>query len=602
MLLLTKKQQIYFLFILLLTIGLSPLLPNRIQAETTDTISPSLSVKTIKVNPDGSTTVEGLVSDNQTPSDQIQLQLVDSNDSLIGDPYSPYADGKWTIENITQDINSLSLVAKDEADQTRKIPIEISRPSIKAINLSVFLSKVTAKDGVLQPDQTKQVNIMTTNDMTRVSLDTTIKITISNNYFIKYENNVISSPITVFDNKGMVEGTVSGTVSPVTDNNQLVFNFSNKLTPGKTYYILYNPSDGAGNNVFPVIKKFTTVSDTVGKINMDEQKYKSDWVDQPHGSYTDNTDTCANCHSTHVADNTSLESSKLTDDYCMACHDGTTAPKMDDFDTSIKSRHDAQIVTDYQTKAGSCTACHNPHLTWSEENPNLLKDRYVYTEKNEDGTIKSTIDSLEVNCQKCHKDDPVSGPKDYHENSQYEILAYKNSTTANGTIENYTLCLRCHNGGKAKDISSYYKIVSGHNIKAIDGSILDGQLPCSECHETHGSSNKLLLKAILGHENQNSEAFSFTAGNWSISTEREFCLKCHNGKTAIYGVTGKAVYDESGKALSTSHDNNDACSSCHGTGTTEIEKALSAAHAPKILKSLNTDINTESGSGTSAGS
>ncbi|WHY91216.1 cytochrome c3 family protein [Neobacillus cucumis] len=600
MLLLKRKQQIYFMFIVLLTIFLSPMCPNIALAETADTVSPSLSVKTITANPDGTTTTEGLVSDNQTPAEKIKLQVVDSTNTPIGGLIIPSADGTWAIENITQDVNTLFILATDESNQSRKLPIKIIRPYIKEINLSVFISKVSPKDGEPQPDQTKQIDIITTDDMTKVSLDTSIKITVSDDYFIKYEDNKLLSPITVFDNKGMVDGTISGTISPITENNQLVFHFSNPLLPRKTYYILYNVSDGAGNNVFPVIKKFTTVSGTVSTVNLEEQKYKAEWTNQPHGYYTNNVNTCANCHSTHVADNTSLESSKLADDYCMACHDGTTAPKMDDFDTSITSKHDAQIVTDYQTKSGSCTACHNPHLTWSEENPNLLKDHYVYTEKNEDGTIKSTIDGLEVNCQRCHKDDPASGPKDYHENSQYEILAYKDSTTANGVIENYSLCLRCHNGGKAKDMISYYKIVSGHTIKAIDGSKLDGKFPCSECHETHGSSNKLLLKAILGHENQDSKAFSFTAGNWSISTEREFCLKCHNGKTAIYGVTGKAVYDESSKALSTSHDNNDACSSCHGTGTTEIEKALSAAHAPKILKNSDNDLNTGSTIGTTS--
>ncbi|WP_374102980.1 hypothetical protein [Bacillus sp. ISL-77] len=148
---------------------------------------------------------------------------------------------------------------------------------------------------------------------------------------------------------------------------------------------------------------------------------------------------------------------------------------------------------------------------------------------------------------------------------------------------NFSLCLRCHNGGKATNIKQYYEdedkneiIKSGHTIIAIDGSYLNGNLPCAECHETHGSKNLVLLRNLLGHENQ--QEFSFTSGDWA-NKERDFCLKCHNSKTKLFGVTG--LFNET---LTEHLDTSKACSECHGgTGTQEV-KALRAAHAPVILK------------------
>jgi hypothetical protein len=59
------------------------------------------------------------------------------------------------------------------------------------------------------------------------------------------------------------------------------------------------------------------------------------------------------------------------------------------------SADNSQNATNTLIEANSCTSCHNPHLDWTEQNPNLLKDHYVYTHNQEDSVTPKIIDSLD---------------------------------------------------------------------------------------------------------------------------------------------------------------------------------------------------------------
>lgn len=316
-------------------------------------------------------------------------------------------------------------------------------------------------------------------------------------------------------------------------------------------------------------------------------------MNDPHGNYTTNTNTCANCHRTHDSKGGSkLEQPSFeysTYNYCMACHDGTVAATPENMHQN--NHFPAYENTSVKKTATDCSVCHNPHLTWSEENPNLLDDHFVVENHPAvDGVAADMFDSDKLLCETCHSSDSrrVRGYVPKSENDpivvRYKILHYRKST-ATGIGDDYALCLRCHDGSKANvtNINDFYKDSnSKHRIAAADGSALNvstsesGHIPCAECHGTHGSKNIKILNDKLGHEDR--RAFTASTGEWDATKERDLCIKCHNGSTALYGVTGKAL-DQS----ITGHEaeNLNACSSCHGTGTTPEEKALSAAHAPK---------------------
>lgn len=398
-------------------------------------------------------------------------------------------------------------------------------------------------------------------------------------------------------------------------------------------YLAYLDSgllDDSNGPVYAKFFKFTTMTNTVWNDPDDPQSHSSS---NPHGHYQLNTNMCASCHSTHVGTNDSLEggsyqlafNDKLKSDpsqnYCMACHDGTiNAPIIDGIDS--KYHHDnpadySSTAANNLKEATSCTSCHNPHLDWSETNQNLLKDHYVYTHQDSDvgknGLGFATVDSLDQGCSTCHVDNLIHDSstntatsifdKKYDPDSKdYQVLAYMKSFAATGTISSkttapnqktvtdYSLCLRCHNGTKQNttNIEQYFvQTDSGHNFALPTGvtsqndeSSLNGPFPCAECHKTHGSNNIKMLRGKLGND-PNVEPFTTQHTTWMPDDERNFCLKCHNNKTEIYGKTGTFNRNNAAAEPIAGHQEGDtqACSYCHGGPS---RSAIEAAHSPKV--------------------
>jgi hypothetical protein len=456
-------------------------------------------------------------------------------------------------------------------------------------------------------DQTRPV-ILTTflpqHDMTHVPLNTSISFVISDilgvdatsitNQVITLSHNGESIPVKITDYDSETGLT---TFIPETD-----------LLPGKKYLVSVNPffTDKAGNIGRPRFWSFTTIGDQVRLEN-------NPYGENPHGMYQNNVNTCNNCHSTHVADNGKLLSDSASiaganiANYCNACHDGTVGAPIPENATSSHT-HNYGISIDGSQTNNSCASCHNPHIEWSESNPNLIQDHFSYehseeaVQKNDNNEIPNS--SKEQLCESCHETDNITRMTDPR--VDYRTFQYNKWNTSSGIYEDYELCLRCHNANfKEKspdipDISKFYnnltdeikkeyeetkegsfteralaeeKTFSGHIIKAEDGSPLSGYIPCADCHDTHGSNNIKQLKDKIGHENPSE--FTLPSGEWDVSKERSFCLTCHNGSTAIYGLTGTIPEP----TLSTGHqDENQSCASCHGGAS---QSFIEAAHAPK---------------------
>lgn len=356
-----------------------------------------------------------------------------------------------------------------------------------------------------------------------------------------------------------VNGTVYGKVYFNPDTYEIAFTPQALLDPVTKYCVMINPllSDVAGNHVSPRSWTFTTMG--------------IDMVENPHGGYTSNVNTCSNCHSPHRGKQQKINSPPNFPDsrfvevdqidvYCNACHDGTAAPVPGGWSRAV--RHDFQVSIDGTTGTSSCSGCHDPHQTWTPENPNRLQDYYFYV--HDDPTNPFLPDTSEDElCESCHdasiKDDSRVG---------YVRYRYERENTTAGTLEDYSLCLRCHDGVNSVNIAVYYSGPSRHSVTAVDGSLLNGLLACSDCHESHGANNIKLLKSNLGHNNVR----SFLSGSaWDVDTERRFCQGCHNNHTELYGIT--VGFDSAIHGHETT--NTDPCSRCHGGSL------ITAAHAPQ---------------------
>lgn len=498
----------------------------------------------------------GSASDDLTASTDLALKVFSDQDP-IGIPITISADGNWTYSQPFLDGSHEATFELRDADnnfytETITFTVDTSRPFIKDIK-------------IIPPGITDPTLFLPVEDMTHVPVDAKIFVSIKDLSPLYYDK--ILSVIAAGGSPGVSiemsedipirninEGTWEVVISPKVS-------FLNKTS----YQVYISPfiTDSTGKLIFPKVFKFSTVS--------------SENAESAHGNYLANTQSCANCHSTHVATGKGLEGGKYgslsSTNYCMACHDGTTgAPIIGDF----KSHKHIQLGE----KTDTCTSCHNPHLTWSKENPNRLKDHYVYEHSN---PAIGFIDSDVQLCESCHEQDAGIVKNETH----YRLLSYKKSVTATGVSEDFTLCFQCHDGNKGTNIMQFYTVPeitsnSGHKIFATDGSPLNGQMPCADCHVTHGSENIKGLKIKLGHV-QRDDAYMTTSAEWTAFDERQFCIKCHNNTLEMYGkkstLFAKDRNDEDIPGHSPTAEA--ACSSCHGgTGVDFLEQSLRASHAP----------------------
>jgi hypothetical protein len=524
-------------------------------------------------------------------------------------------DKNWTFTtNLSEGPHDILIEVKENppademmvAKQSVSISINTKRPYVSETGISLIDNTVLIGE-----------------DFTRVPLEAKIKITVADDQPMIQLVDKINSTTNPYNPIMVTLGTnqLSGTTKIVDLGIQsgkykydIFFTPSNNSSEWKlntTYLVYIDPQllDDASNPVYTKNFKFTTKSD------MNES-------DNPHGYYIAKTNMCAACHSSHAGNSNSLQGISYQDkfkeelhadpssNYCMACHDGTmNAPIIDKIDKKYHHNNPAEYSETGPNElknAASCISCHNPHSGWSKENPNLLKDHYVYKHKEthpEKGLESLIVDSLETSCITCHEDDTIYDQSKYPDVIK-EVFSYKKSITTEGTIaskvnsptlnsiQDYSLCLRCHNTDEDIDIEKYYlEINSGHYFTIpdgkqtnIDGSKLNGPIPCAECHDTHGSNNIKLLREQLGNI-KTDDTFTKSQGAWVPSEERDFCLKCHNNTLEIFGRTAQyKEMDDNGETIfghRSIEDKNEGCSSCHGG---ESKSFIETAHSPKRIE------------------
>jgi hypothetical protein len=561
------------------------------------------------------------------------------SDSLVNteDWDIDYTNKTWTFStddlkegnhNITVDINNLPISKRAEA--STGFSILLTRPYVTQAKI-ILAGGIEQKEG---------------EDFTNVPLNAKLKVTVADdNPMTKLVDKIKIekfNPIKILSGTKTIQGEPDITGPNKNENDgkyyyDITFDPNDsELSINKTYlvYIDAELMDDLDNPVFTKIFKFTTMTD-VGWDDPNGSETQKHSSSNPHGHYQLNTNMCAACHSSHNSKSPSLTggyyqlefTEELTKDqpandpsqnYCMACHDGTlNAPAIENASNYKHGGDTTGIGAVKQSE--SCTSCHNPHLEWSEENQNLLKDHFVYTHNEAvEGIGTSKVDSLDIACENCHDDNVAFDnatqksvsiyDKTSFPNGEYSPLFYKKSLTATGNISDYSLCLRCHNDknkADATDIETHYlkpENISGHflvipngKIVQADGSQFNGPLPCAECHETHGSNNLFNLKKVLGTELQirNEDKYETVGTTWDKLNEWNFCLNCHNLKTDIngkqvetemYGKKASIDTTISGHEIATinragsfNQNQYQACSECHGG---ETQSFIEAAHAP----------------------
>ncbi|MEH7414369.1 hypothetical protein V7266_03630 [Neobacillus drentensis] len=569
----------------------------------------------------------------------LKFVVLDENGNIVSDSTTNQSD--WNIDDSSSPKKwAFTATSLEEGEHNFTVQIKNLLTNETAVNSTdfrlFFTRPIIMETGIVLANGTERKG----EDLTNVPLDAKLKITIADDQQMdqlktKIQTNYYN-PIKVLLGSDTLQGTTEIS-SPVAKNGKYYYDIiftpnSNELKINKTYLVYIDPQlmDDLDNPIFTKLFKFTTMTNVKWDDPDDPQSHASS---NPHGHYQLNTNMCAACHSTHESKGPTLTdgtyqidfNEQLTKDqpvndpsqnYCMACHDGTVnAPSIENKESQHLHGYTA-ANTEVMKQQESCTSCHNPHLEWSEENQNLLKDHYVYTHNEahpDQGLETPTVDSLDTSCDSCH--DVIDFSTISSDKGKLETLAYNKSLTAKGTITNkltnpslktisdYSLCLRCHNAEKSvqdskpSDIETLYlKQTSGHNFVLSadqqtqrDGSVLSGAIPCAECHETHVSNNLFNLREILGNNVvANSDKYKTVGTTWNEPNERNFCLNCHNKGTEIYGKQAKIDTTISGHQAADSR----GCSECHSDQTKTYkdfrDQSINAAHAPLAGVDLST--------------
>ena|GEM_PF-5017659 len=493
--------------------------------------------RSITIKSEGTDTTES-IENTPTPVDDVDIPITSTDKKAVIEETPPETDVS---------------VASTNEKVTSKVTIEEAGP--RPYMAKMYLIPKGDADKY-EPGKDVPNSFLSMEDMTRVPLNYVILVDVRCTEPLTKTQPLLTS---FGDIKG--DENLIATTALTDDLKSYVYTFTpdQDFKPGTSYFVYLNPKFSTEKDekkvIIPRFLKFTTVSDYKDtEFQVDRVADETTDNDAIHGPFSVVTNACAFCHSTHNGTNEFLikgEKGSTENDMCMACHDGTGSPKIEE--NNSHSQHYSSV---------SCSSCHDPHTPGTKHNPNSML--------------------------------PKSGTDPFYN--------YKKAGNATGVISDYSLCFKCHGNGSKTDIEQYYtdgtsKSQSGHNIQAATdtGISLNGQLPCAECHETHGATNIKMLRPELG--NMKPEApkpesdqlddnwFNKTTSDWDAEAQRKFCLSCHNGKTDLYGKQGKAIYDkETGNPINPANDGHDresqkTCAECHSDSKSFID----TAHAPKRI-------------------
>lgn len=139
----------------------------------------------------------------------------------------------------------------------------------------------------------------------------------------------------------------------------------------------------------------TSTNPAPGIHNAEIDNFGNQSTHRTHGNFQNNTNSCANCHSTHNGEDEMLLMKDGEYELCMSCHDGTMgfydvtkgsgagtfddshlSSSMHNVDSDLQLKTAPGAVKNTSTAVLECSSCHNPH---GSANDRLLKETVMGT-------------------------------------------------------------------------------------------------------------------------------------------------------------------------------------------------------------------------------
>ena len=325
------------------------------------------------------------------------------------------------------------------------------------------------------------------------------------------------------------------------------------------------------------IGKALTYTDTTVQDYMDYYYYIQNDTDAPatlsytlpafpptqtaHGSYTQDTDRCAGCHSTHSAQGSKLLREATVDATCKTCHNGTGS-KYNVADGTVLVPNGAGATVAKNAPAGPFGA--QDGYVYSGTKP-VTSQHQVGAKAinrapggNYQGTGPGWTDVL--TCGSCH--DPHGSSHNYRllrgallDSPAIQVTAYAGTVVAGDETARYqagmnTFCAACH-----KDF----------NVGPGSGSTA----PAETYTTTAGSYRHAVGVAPSTKSLTTTFPLEGPAGN---NTDLVFCLTCHRGHGTTATGPSQSAYDQNGDSVVNGLDSTTAikradnmtiCQDCH---------------------------------------
>jgi predicted CXXCH cytochrome family protein len=323
-----------------------------------------------------------------------------------------------------------------------------------------------------------------------------------------------------------------------------------------------------------------------------------------HGNFQNNTNSCANCHSTHNAQDNMLLMKSSEYDLCMSCHDGTMGfydvTKGSGAGTFSESHESASMhkvnagveigsapgaAVNTSTDALECSSCHNPH---GSANDRLLSETvlgeaygYLYTGKWKDSAHSAVSytkgDLAPVGTQTIKlqlTEDPAYAELNGITGDKGLKIYKSNGPDGDRDRMNYSsFCAGCHDNYYASRTAKKPNLDNGGKEEGVYTHTTNGHKAgrnCASCHYAHGTDiNTLkdssgrtiseLQKSVadggLGFTESTAKAYmkDINAKGSSIKkfTNMSVCFSCHGAEGL--GGPNAAGQDTSGAPDTADH-------------------------------------------------
>lgn len=293
-----------------------------------------------------------------------------------------------------------------------------------------------------------------------------------------------------------------------------------------------------------------------------------------HGNFQNNTNSCANCHSTHNAAEGSYLMMKSTEyDLCMACHDGTMGFydvinsnagagtfNASHEDSSMHNVEADQVIgqapgtfaTAGETGTLECSSCHNPHGSANDRllNEEVLGNTYAWNVTGSKGSshgpsfTKSTTMALgETAINLVLKEDADYADINALTGTGLKITKSMGPDGARDRMNYSNFCAGCHDDYLAKRGASTPK-PSATGYTHTTNSHKGGR-NCASCHYAHGTDITVMVDssgrtaaeletAGVVPAGQGQAYMNDVSANGSSAikkfTNMSVCFSCHGGE------------------------------------------------------------------------